>query len=122
MNRKVGKNFDNSDAEDIFDKLKNVEGKIKPKKEDSKLKNISNLINEARYLEDKGKLDEAIELYNQVLFVLPDSQKVYEALINIYQKQNDVSQEKEVLMKAIGNCKDTAEFKKRLKEINYNLK
>jgi hypothetical protein len=29
--RKVGKNFDADEADSIFDKLKNVEGKIKPK-------------------------------------------------------------------------------------------
>ena len=46
--RKVGENFDSNKADSIFDKLKNVEGKIKPKKEDSKLKNISNLMSEAK--------------------------------------------------------------------------
>lgn len=32
MERKVGKNFSNESAADIFDKLRNVEGKIKPKR------------------------------------------------------------------------------------------
>ena len=64
--RKVGENFDADKASEIFDKLKNVEGKTKTKKEDSKLKNIANLMNEAKYLEGKGKLDEAIDLYKQV--------------------------------------------------------
>ena len=118
MDRKVGENFDDKNAEDIFEKLRKVEGKIKPKKEEGKLKNISNLISEAKYLEDKGKLDEAISLYKQVLFTLPDSQKVYDAIINIYQKQGDVSAEKDMLIKAIGNCKDNDKFKKRLNEIN----
>ena len=45
-NRKTGENFDEKAAGDIFDKLKNVEGKIKPKK-DGKFKNISDLMNEA---------------------------------------------------------------------------
>ena len=75
--RKVGENFDADKASDIFDKLKNVEGKIKPKKEDSQLKKIADLMNEAKYLEDNGKLDEAIELYKQVIFTLPDSSKAY---------------------------------------------
>lgn len=51
-------------------------------------------MNEARYLEDKGKLDEALNIYKQIIFTLPDSQKVYEAIIGIYQKQGDVSKEK----------------------------
>ncbi|WP_298520914.1 lipopolysaccharide assembly protein LapB [uncultured Methanobrevibacter sp.] len=116
--RKVGENFDADAASDIFDKLKNVEGKIKPKKEDSKLKNIANLMNEAKYLEDKGKLDEAIDLYRQVIFTLPDSVKAYEALASIYKRQNDVESEKEILKKAIGNCSKNDQFKKRLDELN----
>ena len=38
--RKIGENFDEKTAGDIFDKLRNVEGKIKPK-QDGKFKNIS---------------------------------------------------------------------------------
>ena len=116
--RKVGENFDEKTAEDIFDKLKNVEGKINPKKDDNKLKKIADLMNEAKYLEGKGKLSEAADLYKQVLFALPDSQKAYEALAKIYHKQGDVASEKDILMKAIGNCRDNAGFKKRLEEIN----
>lgn len=116
--RKIGENFDEKTAEDIFDKLKNVEGKIKPKKDDNKLKKIADLMNEAKYLEGKGKLSEAIDLYKQVIFTLPDSQKAYSALINIYHNQNDIKNEKDILMKAITNCRNNDEFKKRLKEIN----
>ena len=94
--RKVGENFDG----------------------DSKFKNFSYLMNVAQYLENKGKFSEAIDLYNQVLFTLPDSIKAYEAIINIYQKQGNVEAEKEVLRKAISNCKKNDEFKKRLNEIN----
>ena len=115
--RKVGENFDVDMAESIFDKLKNVQGKTKSEG-DSKFKNISYLMNEAQYLENKGKFSEAIDLYNQVLFTLPDSIKAYEAIINIYQKQGNVEAEKEVLRKAISNCKKNDEFKKRLNEIN----
>ena len=96
--RKVGENFDSDKADSIFDKLKNVEGKIKPKRE-GKFDNIKDLMNEAQYLEEKGKLDEAAELYKQVIFALPDSQKAYESLINIYQKQGDVDKEKDNLGK-----------------------
>lgn len=115
--RKVGENFDADKASDIFDKLKNVEGKTKTKKEDSKLKNLSNLMNEAKYLEGKGQLSEAIDLYKQVIFTLPDSVKAYEAIANIYRKQGDTDNEKEILKKAIANCKKNDEFKKRLSEI-----
>ena len=58
--RKVGENFDADKAGSIFDKLKNVEGKIKPKGE-GKFDNIKNMMNEAQYLEKSGKLDEALE-------------------------------------------------------------
>ncbi|MCQ2971278.1 MAG: hypothetical protein MJ226_06825 [archaeon] len=115
-NRKFGENFDVNDAEDIFDKLRNVKGKTKPKGE-SKFKNISYLMNEAQYLEKNGQLGEAVELYKQIIFILPDSIKAYEAIANIYQKQGDIDSEKEILKKAISNCKENDEFKKRLNEI-----
>lgn len=114
--RKVGENFDADKADSIFDKLKNVEGKIKPKKE-GKFDNIKNMFNEAQYLENKGKYDEAIDLYKQVIFVLPDSQKAYEAIANIYQKQGETEKEKDILKKAISNCKDNKDFKNRLNEL-----
>ena len=114
--RKVGENFDAGEADSIFDKLKNVEGKIKSKKE-GKFDNVKNMMNEAQYLENKGKYDEAIELYKQVIFVLPDSQKAYGALANIYQKQGETEKEKDILKKAITNCKDNKEFKNRLNEL-----
>lgn len=117
-NRKAGENFDMDEANSIFDKLKNVEGKIKTKKEDSQLRNIYNLMNEAKYAEDKGKLTEAIELYKQVIFALPDSSKAYVALANIYQRQGDTDSEKDILKKAIGNCSKNQEFKDRLKKLN----
>lgn len=115
--RKVGENFDAEKASNILDKLKNVEGKTKTKKEDSKLKNIANLMNEAKYLENKGKLTEAIDLYNQVIFTLPDSSKAYAAIADIYEKQGDEDSEREILKKAIANCNKNDEFKKRLNEI-----
>lgn len=116
--RKVGENFDADKASDIFDKLKKVEGKTKAKNEDSKLKNLSNLMNEAKYLENKGRFEEAIDLYNQVIFTLPDSIKAYEAIADIYRMQGDNESEKEILKKAIANCNKNDELKKRLEEIN----
>jgi tetratricopeptide (TPR) repeat protein len=116
--RKVGENFDSNEAAGIFDKLKNVEGKIRPKKEEGKLKNLSNLMSEAKYLEEKGNLSEAIELYKQVIFALPDSVKAYEALANIYRSQGDAESEKDILKKAISNCSKNESFKNRLKELN----
>ena len=87
--RKVGENFDASEANSIFDKLKNVEGKVKSKRE-GKFDNFTHLMQEAQILEKENKLDEAAQLYKEVIFALPDSTKAYEALINIYQKQGDV--------------------------------
>lgn len=115
--RKVGENFDADAASDIFDKLKNVEGKTKFKKQDSKLKNIADLMNEAKYLAGKGKLAQAIDLYKQVIFTLPDSVKAYEALADIYRQQGDTESEKEILKKAIAGCNKTDEFEKRLSEL-----
>ena len=115
--RKVGENFDVDMAESIFDKLKNVKGKTKSEG-DSKFKNISYMINEAQYLENKGLFDEAIDLYKQVLYTLPDSSKTYDSLIAIYQKQGNVNAEIDILKKAIMNCKKNTEYKKRLKEIS----
>lgn len=117
MTRKTGENFDENLAEDIFDKLRNVEGKTKPKNE-SKLKNISNLMNEAKYLENKGNYDEALVFYKQVIFALPDSHKAYDAVIDIYHKKGDIESEKNMLKKAISGCKDNEKYKKRLDEIS----
>ena len=114
--RKVGENLDADKADSIFDKLRNVEGKIKPKK-DGKFDNIKNMMNEAQYLENSGKFDEAIELYKQIIFVLPDSQKAYEAIAKIYQKQGETDKEKDILKKAISNCKNNKDFKDRLNEL-----
>lgn len=116
--RKIGENFDADAASDIFDKLKNVEGKTKTNRQDSIFKRISDLMSEAKYLEGKGKLAEAIELYKQVIFTLPDSINAYGAMANIYRKQGDTDSEKEILKKAIANCNKNDEFKKRLREIN----
>ncbi|WP_407422882.1 tetratricopeptide repeat protein [Methanobrevibacter sp.] len=115
--RKVGENFDSDEANDIFDKLKNVEGKIKPKRK-GKFDNIAHLMQEAKGLENEGNLDEAIKLYKEVLLVLQDSSKAYEALVNIYQKQGDADGERDILKKAISNCSKNDDFKNRLKELN----
>ena len=113
---KVGKNFDNKKASDIFDKLKNVDGKIKPKRK-GKFDNITHLMHEAQLLERDNKYDDAIKLYNQVIFSLPDSKKAYDALINIYHKQGDAGSEKDTLKKAILNCSENEEFKKKLSKM-----
>lgn len=114
--RKVGENFDADEANNIFDKLKNVEGKIKPKRE-GKFDNLTYLMQEAQLLVNDNKYDDAIKLYKQVIFELPDSTKAFEGLINIYQKQGDVESEKDILKKAISNCSKNQEFKKRFEEI-----
>lgn len=115
--RKVGENFDENEANDIFDKLRNVEGKVKPKRE-GKFDNITNMMVEAQRLEKSGNLGEAIGLYKEVIFNLPDSVKAYEALANIYRTQGDVDSEKDILKKAIANCSKNGGFKDRLNEIN----
>ena len=114
--RKVGENFDRDEADSIFDKLKNVEGKIKPKRE-GKFDNFTYMMEEAKALEKSGKTDEAIKLYEQVIFNLPDASKAYESLSEIYKKQGNVDAEKDILKKAISNCSKNDDFKKRLKEL-----
>lgn len=114
--RKVGENFDEKMAGDIFDKLKNAEGKIKPKRK-GRFDNITNLMQEAKSLEKENKCDEAIKLYNEVIYILPDSTKAYEALANIYKKQGNIKAEKDILQKAISNCNKTGQFENRLNEI-----
>lgn len=115
--RKVGQNFDADMADSIFDKLKNVEGKIKPKRE-GKFDNITYMMDEAKLLEKSGKHDDAIKLYKEVIVILPDSTKAYEAIANIYKSQGDTENEKDILKKAISNCSKNESFKNRLKEIN----
>ena len=115
--RKVGENFDSDEANDIFDKLKNVEGKIKHKRK-GKFDNITHLMQEAKSLENEGNLDEAVKLYKDVLLVLPDSSKAYGSLINIYQKQGDTDGERDILKKAISSCSKNDDFKNRLNELN----
>lgn len=114
--RKVSENFDEKMAGDIFDKLKNVEGKIKPERK-GRFDNITNLMQEASGLEKENKYDEAIKLYNEVIYILPDSSKAYDAIAKIYQKQGDVEAEKDILKKAIAGCSKNDQFKNRLKEI-----
>ena len=116
MERKTGENFDEKDAADIFDKLRNVEGKIKPKRE-GKFDNITHMMQEAQSFENDKEYDKAIELYKEVLYILPDSSKAYEALINIYQKKGDTESEKDILKKAVANCSKNKEFKSRLDEL-----
>ncbi|WP_305512661.1 M48 family metallopeptidase [Methanobrevibacter sp. V14] len=114
--RKVGENFDEKMAGDIFDKLKNAEGKIKPKRK-GRFDNITNLMQEAKSLEKENKCDGAIKLYNEVIYILPDSTKAYEALANIYKKQGNIKAEKDILQKAIANCSKTDQFENRLNDI-----
>lgn len=114
--RKIGENFDGQKADEIFDKLKNVEGKIKPERE-GKFDSITHLMLEAQSLEKSGKYDEAVELYNEVIFILPDSSKAYEGLANIYRNQGDIESEKDILKKAIINCSHADDFKKRLDQL-----
>lgn len=115
--RRVGENFDADEANSIFDKLKNVEGKTKPKRE-GKFDNITQMMNEAKGFEQSGNLDEAIRLYQQVIVILPDSSKAYEALANIFRAQGDTGSERDILKKAISNCSKNEGFKSRLKEIS----
>ena len=113
---KTGKNFDDSDAKDIFDRLKNVEGKVKPKRK-GRFDNITHMMQEAQNLEKNEDYDGAVKLYREVLFTLPDSRKAYEGLIGIYQKIGDTEAEKDILIKAVSSCSDNEKFKIRLGDL-----
>ena len=92
----------------------NTKAKIK----DGKFDNIKYMMDEAKLLEKSGNFSEAIKLYKEVIVILPDSSKAYEAIANIYRSQNDVDGEKDILKKAISNCSKNEDFKNRLKELN----
>ena len=63
---------------------------------------------------------EDVKIYEPYVDVLEffGAENREETYFNIYQKQGNVEAEKEVLRKAISNCKKNDEFKKRLNEIN----
>ena len=44
--------------------------------------------------------------------------RLFSFCLIISSQKGDVSSEKDILMKAVGNCRDNDKFKKRLKEIN----
>lgn len=117
MARKTGKNFNDETANDIFDKLKNVEGKVKPKRK-GRFDEIAYMMHDAERLKNDGKYGDAIELYREVLYILPDSSKAYESLADIYNATGDSKNEKEVLKEAIRNCSQNKAFKERLNRLN----
>ena len=117
MARKTGKKFNDETANDIFDKLKNVEGKVKSKRK-GRFDDITYMIMDAERLKNDGKYEEAVNLYREVLYILPDSSKAYEALADIYNVTGDSKNEKEVLKEAIRNCSQNKDFKERLNRLN----
>ncbi len=119
MERKVGDNFDEKKADEIFDALKNLkDNKISDnlKKEINITKNVSQLLEDVKTTDDNT----AIYIYKEILTIDPTNYDAYVGLSEIYQKKNDVENEKKILKSAIQNLSGNKKAKlvERLKEIN----
>ncbi|MBQ2635855.1 MAG: tetratricopeptide repeat protein [Methanobrevibacter sp.] len=121
--RKVGSNFDKSDADKIFDAL-DKHAFDEPKKVNKNLKKEMDLTKEVSDLlkltENCGD-NEAIDLFKKVLAIDPANAQAYEGLSQIYQKKGDTDSEIAILKSAVKNLQ-TSKVKStliaRLKEIN----
>ena len=125
VKREVGSEFDKGQADDIFDMLDKLDTKEAKKisknmqKEIDLSKEVSGLIKDA---ENAGDTNKAIELYERVLVLSPNSAEAYKGLADIYKDNNDRDNEIKILKLAVqkidGNNKIKNELMKRLKEIN----
>lgn len=125
--RTVGSNFNENDADEIFDELdkhdlkelkKTSEGM---KKEINQAKEISKLLKDGESLEKSGNDSEAIKTYEKIIVIEPDAYEAYEKLADIYHKRNDIENEIKVLKLGIKNIKSNKNKNKlieRLKKIN----
>ena len=126
-NREVGSNFDKTKADEIFDVLDKHDSNEKSnmskkmKKEIGLEKEISTYLKDAKKLE-KTDENKAIELYEKILIINPDTAEAYEGLANIYQSKNDKDNEIKILKKGIKNIETNNKIKnnliQRLKKIN----
>ena len=117
--RKVGSKFRSDDADEIFNKLDKIdsnESKKSNKNLESQMKDVSELLNEAKSSPD----DKAVELFKKVLVIMPDNIDAYVAIADIYKKQGNVDGEIDILKKAVLNVEGSSksDLMKRLKEIS----
>ena len=126
--RKVGAQYRQKDADEIFDMLDEHDQKDKTKlsksmkKEMNNVKEVSSLMETAQKLQEDGKTNEAIDFYRKIISLMPDNGKAYEELANIYRDSNDKNSEIEILKKGINNIENDKKTKnkliERLKELN----
>lgn len=126
--RKVGSQYSQKDADEIFDILDEHDQKDKTKlsksmqKEMNHVKETSSLMNEAEKLQKDGKTNEAIELYKKIISIMPDNGKAYEQLADIYKDNDDRASEISILKAGIKNIESDKKIKnkliERLKELN----
>ena len=126
--RKVGSQYRQKDADEIFDMLDEHDQKDKTKlsksmkKEMNNVKEVSSLMETAQKLQEDGKTNEAIDFYRKIISLMPDNGKAYEELANIYRDSNDKNSEIEILKKGINNIENDKKTKnkliERLKELN----
>lgn len=121
--RKVGSNFDKSDADKIFDAL-DKHAFDEPKKVNKNLKKEMDLTKEVSDLlkltESCGD-NEAIDLFKKVLAIDPTNTQAYEGLSQIYKKKGDKDSEIAILKSAVKNLqtsKAKSTLMAKLKEIN----
>ena len=117
--RKVGSKFSSDDADEIFNKLDKIdsnESKKSNKNLESQMKDVSELLNEAKSSPD----DKAVELFKKVLVIMPDNVDAYVGIAAIYKKQGNVGGEIDILKKAVLNVEGSSksDLMKRLKEIS----
>ncbi|MBR2558534.1 MAG: tetratricopeptide repeat protein [Methanobrevibacter sp.] len=126
--RKVGSQYRQKDADEIFDMLDEHDQKDKTKlsksmkKEMNNVKEVSSLMETTQKLQEDGKTNEAIDFYRKIISLMPDNGKAYEELANIYRDRNDKNSEIEILKKGINNIENDKKTKnkliERLKELN----
>lgn len=126
--RKVGSQYSQKDADEIFDILDEHDQKDKTKlsksmqKEMNHVKETSSLMNKAEKLQKDGKTNEAIELYKKIISIMPDNGKAYEQLADIYKDNDDRASEISILKAGIKNIENDKKIKnkliERLKELN----
>ena len=116
--RKVGSKFSSDDADEIvnrLDKLNSNESKKSNRNLESQMKDVAELLGEAKSLPD----DKAVDLFKKVLVIMPENVDAYVGIADIYKKQANTGGEIDILKKAVLNVEGSGkdDLMKRLKEI-----
>ena len=121
VKRDVGSNYDENEANEIFDMLDKVDSK-EAKKLSKNMQKEVDISKEVSKLLKEAKKTNSIELYERVLVLQPENAAAYDGLASIYRNNNDTENEIKVLKMAVqkieGNNKIKNDLMQRLKEIN----